>query len=119
MVLEPPFRSERSLRHRSDPAPEFQLVPRSRFEPAPKIPHAGRDWSRVLCRRHLSRTLSLERDLCVSKRAWQRDIWLTHGNSHSLDQRQLEGALRDALAYFLEKARMAFRHNLGDELVNA
>src|SRR3954465_2609255 len=98
-----PVRSERSLRHLSDRAPAFSRVRRSCFWPAPKIPHAGRDWSPALCTRHPSRTLSLERDLGVSQRTRQRDVRLAPRDPHALDEWHLQRALGDALADFLEK----------------
>jgi len=60
---------------------------RSRVAPAPKIPHAGRDWSLARCRRHPSPTRSLERNLCVGQRSGQRNVRLAHGDTHFHDQR--------------------------------
>src|SRR5687767_166327 len=119
MVPGSPVRSEQSLQRRFDPAPGFQPGPRSRVALEPKIPHAGQGWSRALCRRHLSRTFSLDRHLCIRERPGERDVRLAHGNPHALDERKLQCALRDSLPDFLEKADMTVRHYIGDKVVDA
>src|SRR5687768_10196018 len=119
MVPGRPVLSERFLRRVFDPAPASARGPRSRVAPQPKIPHAGRGWSPALCRRHPSRTLSLERDLGVSERARERDIRLAHGDPDAVDEWELERARSDPLPDFLEKAGVTVCHDLGDEVVHA
>src|SRR6266550_5608243 len=114
----PSVRSERSLRRRSEPAPAFERGPRSRVVPAPKIPHAGRGWSRELCRQHLSRTRSLERHLCVCERPRQCDVRFADGNPHALDHRKLERTIGDLLSDFFEEADVTVCHYFGDQVID-